>query len=1353
MQSDPAVLASTNGVTFLPARKLASKMIRALPERTLAAYRLRIGAPPVDLSGRSPPLLDLATLEASYRNGLPDAARVKTGLRLAGLYLDQERFTEARRLLQDLLDEVPTTDASRSDLLARLVVACARVGDTTQAQWAWAEIQKRGDTNRWASLGAEIRSATTPATPTSNAWPMAYGGPSRTGVATGTSPDLAADAGAALSWGLNMGAGMIGSGSPGVVVSGTYMGVLTRSYAVAQVTRKNRRPADAVIFAGNRAWVNGFGEFIVVDLATGRTIGRTPHVTDAIPRNTRFLSDGLVFGNRLNRAASLIGERVYCVEDNQRATLSREGIAVPAGPPAGNALAAYAADTGRLLWRLGRDVTPQVPQKGPLRWRATAICFAGAPVSCGGVLLAPIEDASGFGAVGLDAETGGPLWRTRLAVYPQVSRGRQVPVPLTVDGANAYVCSGHGSVSLLDGCDGSVRWTTLYETFADTDSTNRFGADGIPDMWEESVVLVAGEAAVVLPEDVPLIMAFDRRSGVRLWTRSKPAGVDYVVGQRGETLIVAGTRAVVGVELADGRERWRTPIAGSTGRGAICGTDVLIPNGGTLLRLNVEDGKPVGPVQAQTMDGLPLGNLYVNGDQLLVTGLERLYALEDSRPVLARVAQRLVGNPTAEAYAERGRFYADTERYTEAVPDLREAWQRQRGTTAEPAAHGVLLAALWRAAERDKGAAEKFYAEAQTIATSGVQRAEATWRWAQGRERTGNTNGALTLYVRLMTEPEAGIPPLLDDRNWEASAPRLAARRVRALLTDDEAKVRALLEEPASNALSLLGSHADAMALSDVATVFAGTSAARDAAFRAAQLAIGRGDMGIAEAILQRALALSAHSDREAVAAELVRLYERTKWPKGAATLCRQWRDGGKGPVPEFLERAARADVNAFPLPPWRLRWRKTLPANISIRLAPAGLCYSRLGPTTVLGCLNLTTGKSRWQKDVAGLVWMSSGVAGPRDDSSFVTIQGDSLACVDLWSGSVFPDVIRATFWEWSGYLVSRAGLATHVTKQKGGSADSADLLTGRGAWKRRECETLLPGMESIPRFAFVSAEGIWLLGSSSDGSSQVVILDPWTGTVVSSIPMAASSAQALFSRLPGRSGPWKVEGRMRGDYVVPKLDDQRLSGKDLRTGATVWTSPPDIAIEKQQSLPGGAILALTTNEEVVLLDGDTGAVLFRSKDIRFQFDLASAVDNAVVATYRQGTRKWVPSFLDGTNEVLVIDTAANAITFRGKLPSRSPRKMYPLRSLGAAMPDRLLVSVNQELSVKNETVNQSWIQVVNGQGEMVNEWRLPPSRELGTVNRRFEPVFAGELLLMVDTENGSVLAYEHDPGEGAKK
>jgi hypothetical protein len=73
--------------------------------------------------------MDAAALDAVYRNGLPGPANAAAGLRLAGLYLDQARFRDAHRVLLDLLDESPTAAVPRSELLARLLVACARVGD------------------------------------------------------------------------------------------------------------------------------------------------------------------------------------------------------------------------------------------------------------------------------------------------------------------------------------------------------------------------------------------------------------------------------------------------------------------------------------------------------------------------------------------------------------------------------------------------------------------------------------------------------------------------------------------------------------------------------------------------------------------------------------------------------------------------------------------------------------------------------------------------------------------------------------------------------------------------------------------------------------------------------------------------------------------------------------------------------------------------------------------------------------------------------------------------------------------------------------------------------------------------
>ncbi len=911
LRNSPAAMASTNGATFRPAQKVALDLLRTLPERTLAVYRHHEAASAGN-QGRPLPM-DAAALEAVYRNGLPGPANAAAGLRLAGLLLDQARFRDARRVLLDMLDESPAAGVPRSELLARLLVACARVGDSAQAEWAWAELQRPGDTHRWSSLGAELRPAA--ATP-SNAWTMAYGGPSRDGAPGSACPDLAANDAWVIRWGTNLDPGAVrGTPGDGVRTNLPPQFSLSRGYAAACMTDRCLRPAAELIFAGNRAWINGFDALAMIELDTGRDLPCTAHATETAPERaaaftTQMPREAWVFGNRLNRAASLIDGRVYCVEENYRASLNanvREqpvligNAYVKVEQPCGNALAAYDAGTGSRLWRVGREVAAAAEPKTQRPWRANAIRFAAAPVLCAGLLLAPIEDDSGLGMIGLDANSGRAVWRTRLAYGFLYLMPRTAPLTITVDGAQAYLSDGNGSVSALDGGDGSVLWTALYETWTDASSTNAVnaavaGAD-VPaalagptlpakaDTWEESLVLVAGETVVAMPEGSQEILAFDRRRGTRLSTRGKPEGVDYVVGRQGASVIVAGGRAVACLDVTDGRERWRMPLAGSTGRGTLYGCEVLIPCGREILRLKAADGTALGSLRAQTMDDLPLGNLYVNGEQLLVAGPERLYALVNARRTLASLDERLMRNPTADAYAERGKLKALLGRYTEAVADFREARKRQCGGGGEDPARRSLLSALWHVAEQDAGESKALHAEALEVAGTAAERAESTWRMAQYRERNGDTNGALALYTALVTGSDVTIPPTLNDPNWEVSAPRLASRRIRTLTAGD-ARGLALLEEPASNALTRLGPAPACMALVEVATVFAGTAAGRDAALKAAQVAVDHGDLGTAEVILQRSLALSKPSGGSAITDALLHLYERMHWPSGVVKLC-----------------------------------------------------------------------------------------------------------------------------------------------------------------------------------------------------------------------------------------------------------------------------------------------------------------------------------------------------------------------------------------------------------------------------------------------------------------------------------
>jgi outer membrane protein assembly factor BamB len=1029
--------------------------------------------------------------------------------------------------------------------------------------------------------------------------------------------------------------------------------------------------------------------------------------------------------------------------------------------PCGNALAAYDTATGKQLWRLGREFPPGAQGKAGDRWRVNAIRFVSSPVACAGRLLATVDDGVSLGVVALDAESGAAVWRTHVAYGSMESLLRMTP--LTVDGAAVYLCSGKGVVSALDVYDGTVLWSALYDSLGETVVTNApdSGKDDAPvaDVpppvgrgWEENLVLVEGNAVVALPADARELIALHRRSGALLWRRPMPEGVDYAVGRRGSSLVGAGARAVACVDLGNGRERWRKAISGSTGRGVLRGQEVLIPCDRRIQRLRLEDGADLGSMPAQTLDDLPLGILYVRGDQLLVAGPERLYALVGADAVFAELREQLARQPTAEAYAKRGGMLAGLGRHVEAVADLREVWKRQRGSAGEGAARARLTEELYRAAEQDPGAADRCRAEARDLAVSDKERAEAAWRVAQASERKGDTQAALALYAAQLTSPDARIRCGPD---WEASARLLAAHRIRTLLARDEAGLRALLEKPAEQALARLGPQAERAALVEVATLFAGTAAGKAAALQAAQAAAGRNDFGIAAAILQRALALSPASFRTELAGELARLYERMKWPRGVARLREEWpRLGGGAPLPGLLAsvatNAAPPAGASLPLPPWRLRWKKGPNMNGNI-IVPSGLLYSQLSGTVGqvhvvnFGCLSLETGMPRWQKNGSGAFTVPETSL----DNGFTSVGGDRIqlreweagqlilsltGSLDIWSGAVITNDVFCNSFNSNAYGGVFAALLSEVSVRVV-SRDTVlmgeDMLTGTCAW-------MLAGGPD---------PGVWRGGGSTvvgtmlapDGSPSVfpqtghflartrdnrehVALDPMTGAVLSRRSLDVANNRDLAVWTGHAFGAWSVTN-----------GGGRLIAKDLSAGVTRWMSPPDLAIVKHQVMARGTVLVETQAGELLLLDGANGKVLSRSGKARFNFAWADSKGDVVVAAR--------PA--ENGSEIMALDPAVGTPIFQGT----SSNMFETVAFFGASMTNTCLV--------KDRSLGRTHLlRVVRGSGENPNGWCLPLPADRQHADRCFpRPFFTRDLIVVQDQSGSTILAYEHDPGEGAKK
>jgi hypothetical protein len=348
----------------------------------------------------------------------------------------------------------------------------------------------------------------------------------------------------------------------------------------------------------------------------------------------------------------------------------------------------------------------------------------------------------------------------------------------------------------------------------------------------------------------------------------------------------------------------------------------------------------------------------------------------------------------------------------------------------------------------------------------------------------------------------------------------------------------------------------------------------------------------------------------------------------------------------------------------------------------------------------------------------------------------GNTNAYLDAWSGAISlcqPPAPGPLAW-W-GRSVARPGLALAGVQVPGGFLACFDTLTGRIIWKRWELEALLNAANGNIQPSYLSPRRATFMAYRSDGSMNVTELDLPTGAVTSR-QSADNNRRNLWWRQKGGSY-YPVM-----DRSYPVLENERITVKSLRTGDVIWTSPPDLAIAKQQPLNNGLVFASTTTNDLVLLDGRDGRLLRRWDGLRFDYTYAGNIGDAVVA-YKPGAA--------GTNELLVLDPAASNVQFRGFL---SPQTT-PILSLGPSLPGYLLVRESRNFTEKNGSFYRQFLQVVDERGENPREWRLPRKEEVADASGHwyYQHYFAEDLILVQNQNTGDVLAYEHDPGDGGKE
>jgi outer membrane protein assembly factor BamB len=310
-----------------------------------------------------------------------------------------------------------------------------------------------------------------------------------------------------------------------------------------------------------------------------------------------------------------------------QATEARRG-----DPRDDNALTVFDAITGKLRWREGRDTAPGHPLHRAI--------FLAAPAVCLGQWVAPIEQKGVLALVALTPATGRLLWKTTLGSYRHSGIVAPTSVALAADGPDLFVLSAGGAVFAVDGASGQLNWATKFKPEPDDDPRR--------DDW----LAVAGDMVVAVSSRSKSVLGLNRRTG-QVLHQTVVTGLRRVLAADDQRLFVAAGGHILAVDMAPGKETWRTACLSGVSAGAVVGDRLLVPRDNRITVLDTATGRVVETLQCATPAGDPLGNLLVANNQIFVAGMERVYALQ---PATAATAVDLPP-PAARTPAEQARLH------------------------------------------------------------------------------------------------------------------------------------------------------------------------------------------------------------------------------------------------------------------------------------------------------------------------------------------------------------------------------------------------------------------------------------------------------------------------------------------------------------------------------------------------------------------------------------------------------------------------------------------------------------------------------------------------------------------------
>ncbi len=431
---------------------------------------------------------------------------------------------------------------------------------------------------------------------------------------------------------------------------------------------------------GEVSWMGRRNQYRLDSPSTGRlrVVGlRISYQASGQPMSAAEIA---LFGDRVPQSMSIVGDLILNLEgrllelESDWAANSSQTARLRPGSSAAyamrtNWLSAYDVPSGKLKWYRSAGDEQDASNLG--------VRFLAAPVPYADLLLAPVANGGQLWVYGMTADDGKTVWKAFLCDEPPGGRPRWSPVGMAVAGGDAYVASGAGAVFALDAATGTVRWVQTYP---------RTSLSG----FREDVVIPQHRQLVVMCSDYDHLVAFDRRTGDLLWESpmnpsTNPSTGDspsaYCLGVVADDLYVGGKNNLRRYDVAGGRLVWETKIEDSLGHGILTETAIYAPLHDAILQIDLKTGAELGRIpvvlpgsaHSPAVNREPLGNLYCDGQRLLVVGMEEVYALGELKPHLEKL-DKLVEQGNGRAQLGRMRVRARLDNLDGAVADLRGAY-------------------------------------------------------------------------------------------------------------------------------------------------------------------------------------------------------------------------------------------------------------------------------------------------------------------------------------------------------------------------------------------------------------------------------------------------------------------------------------------------------------------------------------------------------------------------------------------------------------------------------------------------------------------------------------------------------